>query len=294
MKYAFIHAERSCFEAEEMCRVLGVTRSGYYRWRQARPGKRAHDNALLLSEITAAHEESKRIYGSPRITKELRDKGIRCGKNRVARIMKDRGIRSKIKRKWKATTNSKHSLPVADNLLKQDFSAASPDERYVSDITYIWTQEGWLYLSIILDLHSRMIVGWSMNDRMTDDLVLNALDMAYTRRQPGSGVIFHSDRGSQYASRDVRAKLASYGFVSSMSRKGNCFDNACAESFFHTLKTELVNFERYRTREEARQSIFHYIEVFYNRIRKHSSIGYKSPVQFEELRYLQQIDLPPK
>jgi putative transposase len=203
--------------------------------------------------------------------------------------MKANGIRSKVKRKWKATTDSKHRYPVAENVLNREFNPEEPDTCYVSDITYIWTQEGWLYLSIVMDLYSRMIVGWSMSERLHADIIVDAINMAYNRRNPMPGALFHSDRGVQYASENVRRKLAAYGFISSMSRKGNCYDNACAESFFHTLKGELVNFEHYRTREEARNSIFSYIEVFYNRIRKHSTLGYKSPAQFEELKCLNRI-----
>lgn len=291
MKYAFITSERSGFEVEEMCQVLGVSRSGYYRWREKQPSRRDLENAQLLTEIIKIYEQSQKRYGSPKITQSLKAKGLICGKNRVARIMKAKDLYSKTKRKWKATTNSRHEYPVADNLLNQDFSAAKPDERYVSDITYIWTQEGWLYLAIIMDLYSRIIVGWAMSERLQDSLVIDALSMSYQNRQPAAGLIFHSDRGCQYASYDVRAALTKYGFISSMSRKGNCYDNACAESFFHTLKGELVNFERYQTREEARNSIFDYIETFYNRTRLHSTIGYKSPVQFEEDFRRQQLFL---
>ena len=272
-----------------MCRVLSVSRSGYYRWR--RTGTCLHDreDERLLAEIKKVHSKSHETYGSLRITDELHDNKIACGKNRVARLMSVNGIRAKAARKFKVTTDSKHTRPVHENLLKQNFVAAGPDERYVADITYIWTFEGWLYLSVVLDLYSRMIVGWSMSDRVHDSLVVDAIEMAYRRRNPAIGALFHSDRCSQYASTDVQSKLAVYGFIGSMSRKGNCYDNACAESFFHTLKTELVNHERYFTREEARSSIFNYIEVFYNRIRKHSTLGYKSPEQFENLMPQQKI-----
>ena len=272
-----------------MCRVLSVSRSGYYRWRRMGTSVRVRANELLLVEIKRVHKESHETYGSVRVTKELHDQKIGCGKNRVAGLMSDNGIRAKAARKFKVTTDSKHSRPVHENLLKQNFVAAGPDERYVGDITYIWTMEGWLYLSIVLDLYSRMIVGWSMSERMHDSLVTDAIDMAYRRRNPAIGALFHSDRGSQYASAEVYSKLAVYGFVGSMSRKGNCYDNACAESFFHTLKTELVNHERYYTRQEAQSSIFNYIEVFYNRVRKHSTLGYKSPEQFENLMLQQKI-----
>lgn len=272
-----------------MCRVLSVSRSGYYRWRCSGTCQRVREDERLLAEIKKVHSQSHETYGSVRVTDALHDQKIACGKNRVARLMSANGIRAKAAQKFKVTTDSKHSRPVHDNLLKQNFVATGPDERYVADITYIWTIEGWLYLSIVLDLYSRMIVGWSMSERMHDSLVIDAIDMAYRRRNPAIGALFHSDRGSQYASADVHSKLVVCGFVGSMSRKGNCYDNACAESFFHTLKTELVNHERYYTRQEALSSIFNYIEVFYNRVRKHSTLGYKSPEQFETLMLQQKM-----
>ena len=207
--------------------------------------------------------------------------GTRCGKNRIARLMKIHGIVGKAKKKFKATTNSKHNLPVAPNLLNQDFVAEKPNTVWVSDITYISTLEGWLYLVVILDLYSRQAVGWAMSDRLTSDFVVKALYQAIGRRRPPSGCILHSDRGVQYASADFRDVLNNYGLIQSMSRKGNCYDNAVAESFFHTLKTEHVYEHRYETRADARQSIFEYIEMFYNRQRRHSALGYRSPVSFE-------------
>jgi len=283
MKYWFIDSERSNFEVEEMCHALDVTRSGYYAWKRTVPRQRARDNAQLLIEINEIHTRCNKIYGSPRITECLHDKHIRCSKNRVARLMNAHGIRAKTAKKWKVTTNSRHTRPVSDNLVNQEFIVTVPDAVYVSDITYIWTDEGWLYLSIVMDLYSRKIIGWAMDERIKDQIVLDALNMAWARRRPGAGVVMHSDRGSQYASDDVQAWLALRAMIGSMSGAGNCYDNACAESFFHTLKTELVYFERYRTREEARTSIFNYIEIFYNRFRKHSTLGYKSPEQFEQM-----------
>lgn len=277
------------YRVEEMCRALDVSKSGYYRWRQSGKSQRDLANERLLAEIKKVHVKSRETYGSLRITADLNENKVRCGKNRVARLMHRHGIRAKSAKKFKVTTDSHHALPIHENLLKREFSAAGPDQRYVADITYVWTQEGWLYLSIVLDLYSRMIVGWSMNERLHKNIVTDAIDMAFQRRHPAEGTLFHSDRGSQYASADVQAKLAKYKFLVSMSRKGNCWDNACAESFFHTLKTELVNHEHYFTREEARNSIFDYIEVFYNRIRRHSSIGYKSPEQYENLKLQQKV-----
>ena len=224
---------------------------------------------------------SRRTYGSPRITKELRENGVLCGKNRIARLMRLYGIYAKTKRRFKVTTHSNHNLPVAANLLKGQFQTDKPNKVWLSDITYIRTQEGWLYLSVILDLYNRQVVGWSMDERLTQDLVLQALQQALGRRKPDSGVVFHSDRGSQYAGHAFRNVLERHHFSQSMSATGNCYDNAVMESFFHTLKTEVVYFERYRTRAEARQSIFEYIEVFYNRIRRHSALGYLSPLEFE-------------
>lgn len=220
-------------------------------------------------------------YGSPRITKALNKQGVKCGKNRVARLMRDNGIFSKTKRKYKATTNSKHNYPVAENIINQEFNAEHPNQIWVADITYIPTDEGWLYLAAIEDLFHRKIVGWSMDSTMTRHLTLSALRQAVRRYKPAPGLIHHSDRGSQYASHEYRKALRNYQFVASMSRKGNCYDNACMESFFGTLKTELVYGNRFKTRAEARQAIFEYIEIFYNRIRLHSSLDYMSPLEYE-------------
>ena len=266
---------------QKMCRVIGASRSGYYRWKIQPQSKRQQENEKILIEIKESHKNSRRAYGSPRITVELQAKGMKCGENRVAMLMKIHGIVGKATKKFKATTNSKHALPVAENLLKQNFAAEKPNTAWVSDITYVWTSEGWLYLAVILDLFSRQVVGWAMSDRLTSGVVVKALYQAIGRRPPSSGCILHSDRGIQYASTDFRDVLSAYGFIQSMSRKGNCYDNAVAESFFHTLKTEHVYDYRYETRAEARQSIFDYIEMFYNRQRRHSALGYQSPVSFE-------------
>ncbi len=281
MKYWFMDQHRSCHGVQKMCRVIGASRSGYYRWRRQPQGKRQKENEKILMDIRQSHKDSLMAYGSPRITKDLQAKGIKCGKNRVARIMKTNGIVAKTAKKFKATTNSKHNLPVAENLLNQDFKAEKPNTVWVSDITYIATLEGWLYLAVILDLYSRQVVGWAMSDRVASDFVIKALYQAIGRRKPGTGCILHSDRGVQYASSDFRDVLNSHGFIQSMSRKGNCYDNAVAESFFHTLKTEHVYDYRYETRAEAIQSIFQYVEMFYNRQRRHSALGYCSPVSFE-------------
>ena len=281
MKYWFMDQHCSSHGVQKMCRVIGASRSGYYGWRRQPQSKRQKDNEKILMEIRESHKNSRRAYGSPRITEDLQAKGMRCSENRVARLMKVHGIVGKAKKKFKATTNSKHNLPVAENLLNQNFVTEKPNTVWASDITYIQTLEGWLYLIVILDLYSRQVVGWAMSDRLTADFVVKALYQAIGRRRPTSGCILHSDRGVQYASTDFRNVLKAYGFIQSMSRKGNCYDNAVAESFFHTLKTEHVYEYRYETRAEAMQSIFEYIEMFYNRQRRHSALGYRSPVSFE-------------
>jgi transposase InsO family protein len=280
MKYAFIDEHRSGFRVKKMCRILDVSRSRYYAWRRRSQGLRQQENERLIEKIKEAHQMSRRTYGSPRITVELNANGTPCGKNRIARLMRLHGIFAKTKRRFRVTTHSNHNLPVAENLLNRRFETDKPNKVWLSDITYIRTQEGWLYLSTVLDLFNRQVIGWSMDDRLTQDLVLQALHQALGRRKADPGVIFHSDRGSQYAGHAFRSVLKQHQFSQSMSATGNCYDNAVMESFFHTLKTEVVYFERYRTRADARQSIFEYIEVFYNRIRRHSSLGYLSPLDF--------------
>ena len=269
------------FPISVMCDVLSVSRSGYYVWRKKTPSKRKQANATLLKKIRTVHHDSGESYGSPRIYQALKEQGLPCSESRVARLMKEDGLRAKTKRRFKATTNSKHNLPVAPNLLNREFSPAEPNQVYAGDITYIWTTEGWLYLAVVIDLFSRSVVGWSMDKRMTRQLVMDALTMAVQRRRPPSGVIFHSDRGSQYASANFQALLAKHGMHCSMSRKGDCWDNAPVESFFGSLKQELVFHQRYSTRFRARQSIFDYIERWYNRRRLHSTLGYKSPTDYE-------------
>ncbi len=282
MKYRFMDRYRSEFRVERMCKALEVSRSGYYGWRKRPSSKRQRENEEMLMEIQESHKRSKGTYGSPRVTEDIRAKGIRCGKNRVAKIMRENGIVAKSRRKFKATTNSKHNLPVAENLLEQKFVTDGPNKVWASDISYIPTLEGWLYIVVILDVFSRQVVGWAMSDRLTAEFVIRALYQAIGRRQPSSGIIFHSDRGVQYACAAFKDVLSQYGFRQSMSRKGNCYDNALVESFFHTLKTEHVYSHRYATRADARQSIFEYIEMFYNRVRRHSTLGYLSPVCFEQ------------
>jgi len=248
------------------------------------PGKWDRENLVLLKEIKTIHEQSRRTYGSPRITKELQNRGYSCSRPRVARLMAKNGIYAKTKRKFKVTTNSKHHYLVSPDLLKQNFSANAPNKVWVSDITYIRTRAGWLYLTIIIDLFNRKVVGWSISNRLTAiTTTIPALIDAFRRQRPKGRLIFHSDRGVQYACHKFRNKLAEYKMIQSMSGKGNCYDNAVAESFFHTLKTELIYCEKYETKEQAKQSIFEYIEVFYNRQRLHSALGYYTPDEYAKI-----------
>ena len=265
-----------------LCRVLEVSRSGYYAWRTRPESNRSAENRLLLEKIKSVHKKSRCTYGAPRVHWQLAAECVACSKGRVERLMSANGIRAKQKRRFVATTDSKHDLPVAPNILNREFAVDEPNKVWVSDITYIPTDEGWLYLAGVLDLCSRTAVGWSMSESLERTLVVDALQMAYQRRRPAEGLIHHSDRGSQYASDDYRKLLQDYGMQMSMSRKGDCWDNAPMESFFGTLKKELVHHQKYRTQDEARRDIFDYIEIFYNRERLHSSLGYRSPADYEE------------
>lgn len=282
MKYGFIDRHRSVFGVEKMCQVLEVSRGGYYGWRRRGPSVRQKRDRVLLEQIRKSYNRSKGRYGSPNIMKDLRHWHYRTSRKRIARLMRQAGLRSKMARKFKVTTQSKHSLPVAGNLLKRDFTVPAPNRVWVSDITYIWTRGGWLYLCVVLDLFNRQVVGWSLGQRLTAELAVDALLKAVMSRRPQREMVFHSDRGVQYCSRAFRRVLKRYGMVQSMSRKGDCWDNAVVESFFGTLKQELVYHEAYRSRSEARLSVFQYIEGWYNRRRRHSALGYLSPVEFEE------------
>jgi transposase InsO family protein len=264
-----------------MCQVLAVSKSGYFAWRAGREGPRRSQDRALSVRIKAIHQESRQTYGSPRIHQELKANGVAVGKKRVERLMKAAGVAVLPMRRFVTTTDSDHNQPIAPNLLEQDFTATAPNQRWVTDITYIPTDEGWLFLAAIVDLYSRKVVGWAMEATMHRSLVLKALTMAVTDRQPAPGLIHHSDRGSQYASDDYRAALSAHGMIASMSRRACCYDNAVAESFWHTLKNELIHRHQFHTRDEARSAIFEYIEVFYNRTRRHTSIGNISPVDFE-------------
>jgi len=298
VKYAWIDARRRDFGMDEMCAVLDVSESGYRAWKHGgKPQRKRLTDAQMLALIQAIHVEFKGAYGSPRMVRELRLRGFPASKERVERLMQENGIKAKHKRRFKVTTDSKHNPPVAPNLLDRNFTPDAPNQVWTSDITYLWTGEGWLYLAIVLDLFNREVVGWSLKPRMTADIATDALTMAWFRRKPAAGLIHHSDRGSQYASHAFQAKLKEYGMICSMpqreaihyaasrmwschSRKGNCWDNAPTESWFGSFKNERVYGERFETRDEMMAMAFEYIEVFYNRKRLHSTLGYKSPVQF--------------
>lgn len=282
MKYAFISDHGDEFPVKLMCIVLGVSPSGYYDWLKRDTSEREKHKLRLMNLIEQIHQNSKGRYGAPRIYQALIAQGIKICQTTVSRWMREAGLRAKTWRKFRViTTDSKHKLPIAENVLNRNFNPATPGEVLSSDITYIPTEEGWLYLAVTLDLGTRKAAGWSMDQTMTEKLVSDALTMAMGRVILKPGVIHHSDRGSQYASHKFQALLAANNITPSMSRKGNCWDNAPTESFFHSLKTELIYFENFKTREEARKSIFEYIEVFYNRERLHSSINYKTPVDYE-------------
>lgn len=283
MKAQLIMAHKGRLSVRRKCELAEISRSSFYASRDGRESRRERRDRCMLVRIKAQFEESRRTYGSRRIHAALKKSGIRCGRNRVARLMRQGGLVGVQRRKYRATTNSRHNFPVAPNLLKRDFRVTELDRVYVADISYILTDEGWLYLAIELDLYSRRIVGWAFSNRLGRRLSLDALDMATGRRRPAAGLIHHSDQGVQYACRDFRKLLGQHNMVASMSRKGNPYDNAVAESFFRTLKVELLYQRRFRTREEALAAIVEYIELVYNRRRLHSSLGYLSPVEYEEL-----------
>ena len=287
MKYAFIRAQQNKHKVQRMCEVLEVSASGYYDWADRPESARVRENRRLVTRIRDFHQASKAVYGSPRIHEDLLESGERVGVNRVARLMRQAGIQSKVARKFAITTDSKHNLPAAPDRLKRQFQTDLPDQAWVSDTTFIPTRQGWLFLAVILDLYSRQIIGWAMGNQNNSQLVSDALTMAIWRRGQAKDVIVHSDRGATYASSNYQKLLDRHQLICSMSRKGECLDNAVAESFFSSLKTELVDHEDYRTREEAKQSLFEYIEIFYNRRRRHSYLGYISPVEFER-RYASQ------
>jgi putative transposase len=281
VKFDFIEQQRVAFPVTKLCETLSVSPAGFYASRSRPPAPRTSENKELAGEIRRVFDENRGRYGAPRVHAELVARGRKVSRNRVARIMRELGLRARRKRRFVPTTDSKHAMPVAPNVLDRHFETDAPNQVWVTDITYVWTWEGWLYLAAVLDLFSRRVIGWAMSTSLSRELALDALDMALRTRAPPSGLVHHSDRGCQYASADYQAALAARGIRCSMSRKGNCWDNAVAESFFATLKTELVNEADYATRAQARTSIFEYLEIFYNRRRRHSSLGYVSPLNYE-------------
>jgi putative transposase len=282
MRFRFIEDRRADYPVTILCDVLGVSAAGYYAWRSRPESRRSAANRILVDDIKRVYRDTSGRYGSPRIHIELKAQGRGASRGRIERLMRHHGIRAIMARPRRVrTTDSRHNLPIAPNLLARNFTATAPNRIWLADITYVETEQGWLYLAAVMDLYSRRIVGWAMADHLRAELPLAALRMAISTQQPGDGLIHHSDRGVQYASADYRKVMQSAGFQASMSRKADCYDNAPMESFFHTLKTELVHHRHYATRQEAARDIFAYIEGFYNRTRRHSAIGYISPIEME-------------
>ena len=284
MKFRFVQEHRETFRVGKMCEVLEVSRSGYYAWRRRIPSDREREDESLAARIQRIHQESRGTYGSPRIYRALRKQGARCGKHRVARLMQLEGLRGRAKQRFRFTATKRSEMPAAPNLLERRFCVEAPNRVWAGDITQVRTQEGWLFLAVLLDLFSRRVVGFATGARPEQELVLEALEMALETREPDAGLLHHSDRGGQYAGADYQALLDRHGMICSMSRPGNCLDNAVVESFFHTLKTEWLYHSRFRTRQEARLAIFDYVESFYNRTRMHSTLGFHSPEQYEKMQ----------
>jgi len=281
MKYAWIKKHAAQTPVNRLCCLMDVSRSAYYEWTRRKPTVTEQNDKSLSELVVAAFRKSRSTYGTRRLKRELFEQNRQISRRRIGRLMGEANLACKTKRKFKATTDSRHNLPVAENHLNRQFSVEKPNQIYVGDITYISTQEGWLYLAVVIDLYSRQVVGWSMAEHMKTKLVNDALLMALWKRKPTRGLLWHTDRGSQYASENHRALLEQHGIRQGMSRRGNCWDNAVAESFFHTLKTELIHHQKLETRDQARRLVFEYIEVFYNRERLHSANDYRSPVDFE-------------
>lgn len=280
MKYCFMERYGSGFEVRKMCRILGVSRSGYYSYLRRGLSQRNEENKRLVTKIKEIWKWSRGTYGSPRITAELKAQGFGCGENRIVRLMRENGIKARTRKKFRITTKSDHNLPIAEDLVGRDFSASRINELWLSDITYIWTWEGWMYLAAVMDVYNRQIVGWALHDRLSKALVVDALMKALQERSPQPRLIFHSDRGSQYASHKVKKILKAWHIHQSMCNKGNCFDNAMMESFFSSLKKELVHLMTFHSKDQARRAIFEYIEIFYNRQRRHSALNQKSPLEY--------------
>jgi putative transposase len=283
MRFALIDAAKEDFPVQRLCQVLGVSQSGYFAWRSRPASCHQREDLVLLAHIRSAFARSHGTYGSPRMTRELQDDGLNVGRRRTARLMRENGLKARQTRRFKRTTDSHHAFPVAPNLLEQNFSAERPNQKWAADISYVWTCEGWLYLAVILDLFARRVVGWAVSDRLHRELALEALHKAVAVRRPSVGLIHHTDRGSQYCSLAYQAELRRHNIRISMSGKGNCFDNAVVESFFKTLKSELVWRTVFQTRAEAKDAIGRYIDGFYNPVRRHSTLDFVSPVQFERL-----------
>lgn len=281
MRFVFIHAEKALYPVRVLCSVLGVSRSGYYAWIARPRAARAQADEQLVVEIVAAHRRSRATYGSPRVHSELRSRGTRVGRKRIERLMRERGIRARRKRRFRRTTDSRHAYPIAPNVLGRRFAVKSANAVWVTDVTSIWTGEGWTFLAVMLDLFARRVVGWAASETNDTALALAVLDSALRERSPAPGLLHHSDRGSPYASRDYQGVLAARGIVASMSRKGDCWDNAVAESFFATIKAELIEHEAYATHDAVVAAIAEYIDHFYNPQRRHSHLGHVSPIEFE-------------
>ncbi len=283
MRFRFIDQAKKDFPASRLCRLMGVSQSGYFAWKDRPASCRQRDDLVMLAHVRSAYSLSNETYGSPRMVRELQDQGFAVGRRRIARLMRENGMHARQKRRFKRTTDSHHAFPIAPNIIAQDFAATGPNQKWGADISYIWTREGWLYLAVVIDLFARRVVGWAVSDRLHRKLALQALQMAITMRRPPRGLIHHSDRGSQYCSLDYQAILKANGITISMSGKGNCYDNAMVETFFKTLKSELIWRTVFHTRHDAETAIARYIDGFYNPIRRHSSLDYKSPAQFERM-----------
>ena len=281
MRFKLIDAAKEEFPVRRLCKVLGVSQSGYFAWRRRPACRRQREDLVLLAHVRSAFRLSNGTYGSPRLTRELQDQGLAVGRRRTARLMRENGLRARQKRRFRRTTDSLHAFPVAPNLLDQDFTAEGSNEKWGADISYLWTREGWLYLAVVIDLFARRVVGWAVSDRLHKELPLAALRQALVLRRPPAGLIHHSDRGSQYCSIDYQAELRKHGLLVSMSGKGNCYDNAMVETFFKTLKSELVWRTLFQTRTEAREALARYIDGFYNPLRRHSALDFISPARFE-------------
>jgi len=282
VKFDWIRVQEAFHAVRTLCRVLDVSRSGYYAWSNRSPSPRSIEDSHIVAEVAAVFDEHKGRYGSVRITRELRDGGVRVGRHRVRRLMRQASLRARRRRQWMRTTDSRHGHPIAPNLLARNFTVAAPNRVWVADITYLPTKTGWLYLAVVIDLYSRAVVGWSMSRRIDGKLTLDALDAALRRRRVEPGLIAHSDRGSQYAATDYQQRLQQHQMVCSMSRKGDCWDNAVVESFFGTLKLELLGDDVFSDQATAKRLVFEYIEAYYNRRRRHSTLGYVSPAAYEE------------